>query len=106
MVFFHETLIYLLIQHIKLFLFYLKRYDGILLYPNFRYIIAALIKGICGYFNFSEQPITHRFPLRDVVEEDEVAEHCDEADQPQAGHHVDHGILQGKFSYGFLSIKF
>ena len=49
--FFHETLIYLLIQHIKLFLFYLKRYDGILLYTNFRYIKAVLIKGICGYFN-------------------------------------------------------
>ena len=41
---------------------------------------------------------THHFSLRDIVEEDEVTEHGDEADEAQPCHHVDDGVLQGEFS--------
>ena len=46
---------------------------------------------------------THHFSLRDIVEEDEVAEHRDEADEPQAGHNVDHSVLQGEFAWNIIS---
>ena len=46
---------------------------------------------------------THHFSLRDVVEEDEVAEHRDEADEPQAGHNVDHSVLQGEFAWNIIN---
>ena len=38
--------------------------------------------------------VTDNFPVWDVVEHDEVAEHGDEADKAQAGHYVDHRVLQ------------
>ena len=41
---------------------------------------------------------THHFSLRDIVQEDEVTEHGDEADEAESSHHVNHGVLQGKFS--------
>ena len=43
--------------------------------------------------------MTYNFPLLDVVEEDEVTEHGDEAEQAQAGHYVDHSVLQIKLSW-------
>ena len=36
---------------------------------------------------------TYNFPLLDIVEEDEVAEHGGEAEQPQARHDHDHRVL-------------
>jgi hypothetical protein len=45
-----------------------------------------------------DKMISYNFPLGDIVEEDEVAEHGDEAEQPEAGHYVDHGVLQVKFT--------
>ena len=45
---------------------------------------------------------SHHFSLRDVVEEDEVAEHRDEADEPQTGHNVDHSVLQGEFAWNII----
>ena len=42
---------------------------------------------------------THNFPLGDVVEHDEVAEHRDEADQAQPGHYVDDCVLQTEFTW-------
>ena len=43
--------------------------------------------------------MTYNFPLLDVVEEDEVTEHGDEAEQAQARHDVDHGVLQVKLPW-------
>ena len=42
--------------------------------------------------------MAYNLPLLDVVEEDKVAEHGDEAKQPQTGHDVDDGVLQIKLS--------
>ena len=41
---------------------------------------------------------TYNFPFFDVVEEDEIAEHSDEAEEPESSHNVDHRVLQVKFS--------
>ena len=41
---------------------------------------------------------TYNFPLRDIVEHDEVTEHGDEADESQAGHYIDHGVFQTELS--------
>ena len=41
---------------------------------------------------------TYNFPLLDVVEKDKVAEHGDEAEEAQAGHYVNHGVLEIKLS--------
>ena len=40
-----------------------------------------------------QRRMTYNLPLLDVVEEHEVTEHGDEAEEPQAGHYVDHGVL-------------
>ena len=37
---------------------------------------------------------TYYFPLLDIVEEDKVAEHGDEAEEAEAGHDVDDGVLE------------
>ena len=41
---------------------------------------------------------SHNFTLGDIVEEDEVAEHGDEAEEAESGNNVDHRVLQVKFS--------
>ena len=46
----------------------------------------------------------HNLSLRDIVEEDEVTEHCDEAEKTKSGHNVDHRVLQIKFSCIFFKI--
>ena len=40
----------------------------------------------------------HNLSLRDIVEEDEVTEHGDEADQTKTSHNIDDSVLQIKFS--------
>ena len=42
--------------------------------------------------------MAYNLPLLDVVEEHKVAEHGDEAEQPQTGHDVDDGVLQIKLA--------
>ena len=42
--------------------------------------------------------ICYHKPLDDVVEEDEVAEHGDEAEEAEARHDVDHCIFQVELS--------
>ena len=37
---------------------------------------------------------TYNFPLLDIVEEDEVTEHGDEAEEAEARHDVDDGVLE------------
>ncbi len=41
---------------------------------------------------------TYYFSLVDIVEEYEVAEHCDEGEEAQTRHNVDHRVLQVKLS--------
>ena len=36
---------------------------------------------------------THNLPLLDIVEENEVTEHGDEAEEAQSSHYVDHRVL-------------
>ena len=44
----------------------------------------------------------YNWSLGDIVEEDEVAEHGDEAEETESSHNVDHCVLQVKFSWKFL----
>ena len=48
---------------------------------------------------------SYNFTLRDIVEEDEVTEHCDEAEKTKSSHNVDHRVLQIKFSCNFFKIQ-
>ena len=41
----------------------------------------------------------YNWSLRDIVEEDEVAEHGDEAEETETSHDVDHCVLQIKLSW-------
>ena len=41
---------------------------------------------------------SHNFSLRNIVEENEITEHGDEAEESQASHYVDHCVLQIKLS--------
>ena len=43
--------------------------------------------------------VVYYFSLGDIIEHDEVTEHGDEAEQAQAGHYVDHSVLQIKLSW-------
>jgi hypothetical protein len=47
---------------------------------------------------FSPTLPTFLFSLRGVVEEDKVAEHCGEPEQPEAGDDHDDGVLKVKLS--------
>ena len=40
----------------------------------------------------------YNLPVRDIVEEDEVTKHGDEADQTKASNNVDYSVFQIKFS--------
>ena len=42
---------------------------------------------------------SYNFALRDIVEEDEVAEHGDEAEESETSDNVDHNIFQIKLSF-------
>ena len=42
---------------------------------------------------------TYNFTLRNIVEENEVTEHGDEAEESQARHYVDHCVLKIKLSW-------
>ena len=42
---------------------------------------------------------TYNFPLLNIVEEDEVAEHGDEREEAQSRHDIDHRVLQVKLSW-------
>ena len=42
---------------------------------------------------------SYNFTLGDIVEEDEIAEHGDEAEETKPSHNVDHCVLQVKLSW-------
>ena len=46
-----------------------------------------------SYEIVEEEGSTDHMPLNDIVEEQEVTEHGDEAEQTEAGHNVDHRVL-------------
>ena len=51
---------------------------------------ATTFNIILHNYNFT----TYNFPLLDIVEEDEVTEHGDEAEEAEARHNVDDGVLE------------
>ena len=44
---------------------------------------------------------SYKEALVDVVEEDKIAEHGDEAEEPETGNNVDHNIFEIKLSLNF-----
>ena len=48
----------------------------------------------------------YNWSLGDIVEEDEVAEHGDEAEETESSHNVDHCVLQIKLSWDLKFNKF
>ena len=56
--------------------------------------ISSYISDLPSFINL----LTYYFPLRDVIEHDEVTKHCNETYQTKSCYNVDDSILQAELS--------